>query len=170
MLFPVFVFPNSLSESIQQKNNPNPHEKKESSDYNYKSACVFSDFLLALLPPINEKLIKSKMTFELDNAWLLGVFGYDQNSKYFVSRTNKAEVYFIKNPKYMVFVEASIHASALPPQCLNPEYLSWIFEINKESLFAGTPTIGCENYSISFEFTPHAERKLNLVNIRSFIE
>lgn len=143
---------------------------KEDWEYNYKSACVFSDFLMHLIPPIDKELIKSKNTFELDNTWLLGIYGFDRRSKYYVSKKKKIQVYFVKTPTGIIFRKANIQYDAIPNEYRDPNYLSWIFDFKKEFILSGEKTIGCESYDISFEFSPPPEEKLILINIHSFIE
>lgn len=162
LAFFIFLSPNGFAEETLEKN--------DDWKFNYKSACIFSDFLITLLPPINNSLIKSKNTFELDNTWLQGIYGYDSRSKYYVNRGKNTEVYFIKTPTNMLMHEASIRAAALPPQYSNPDYLSWAFDFKKEFLFSGKKKIGCESITLSFEFSPLPEQKLLLVNLESFID
>ena len=155
------------AQEINQKQNGLSYEE---GGYNYKSACVFSDFLIHSLPPINKSLISSKNTFELDNTWLEGIYGYDKRSKYYVTRTKNSQMRFIKTPKEFIFHNASIQAESLPSEYTKIEYLSWIFDFKKEFLIMGEKKIGCENYEISFEFSPLPEQKLIAININSFIE
>jgi len=163
-----FVF--SAATSAQEINQGQKGLLFEEGGYNYKSACIFTDFLIHSLPPLNQSLINSKNTFELANTWLSGIYGHDKKSKYYVTRTKYSQIHFIKTSKDFIFHDASIQAISLPPEYLKLDYLSWIFDFKKEFLVSGKKKIGCENYEVSFEFSPIPEQKLIVVNINSFIE